>query len=58
MHVLIEDHESRLSGEFHGKKRECGGCEFKDRVKEVFCEIYWNDKINKVVLKKVGKPNI
>lgn len=43
------------SGEFHGKKRECGGCEFVDRENEVFCEIYWNDKINKVVLKKVDK---
>lgn len=41
------------SGEFHGKKRECGGCKFQNREKEVFCEIYWKDKKDRVVLKRV-----
>lgn len=45
------------TGVYHSKKRECGGCEFKDREKELFCEIYWNDKINRVILKRVYKPN-
>jgi hypothetical protein len=43
------------SGEFHGKKRECGGCEFIDKVKEINYEIYWKDTISTVILKKVVK---
>ncbi|MEE6453283.1 hypothetical protein RAH41_22305 [Gottfriedia acidiceleris] len=43
------------SGEFHGKKRECGGCEFIDKVKEIKYEIYWKDTISTVILKKVVK---
>ncbi|MGG2025016.1 hypothetical protein AB1282_04460 [Gottfriedia sp. S16(2024)] len=44
------------SGEFHGKKRECGGCEFIDKEKEIYYEIYWKDAISTVILKKVDKP--
>ncbi|MGG0179199.1 hypothetical protein [Gottfriedia acidiceleris] len=45
------------SGEFHGKKRECGGCEFIDKEKEINYEIYWKDTISTVILKKVDKPS-
>lgn len=45
------------SGEFRGKKRECGGCEFINKEKEVYIEIYWKDKINNVVLRRVDKQN-
>jgi hypothetical protein len=44
------------SGEFHSKKRECGGCEFIDKVNEINYEIYWKDTISTVILKKVVKP--
>lgn len=45
------------SGEYHGKKKACGGCKFLDREKEVFSEIYWKDKKNRVVLKRVDNQN-
>ncbi|WP_088015034.1 hypothetical protein [Gottfriedia acidiceleris] len=44
------------SGEFHGKKRECGGCEFIDKEKELYYEIYWKDNISRVILNRVDKP--
>jgi len=44
------------SGEFHGKKRECGGCEFIEKENEINYEIYWKDTISTVILKKVEKP--
>ncbi|UPM54593.1 hypothetical protein [Gottfriedia acidiceleris] len=45
------------SGEFHGKKRESGGCEFIDQEKEIYYEIYWKDTISTIIVKKVDKPN-
>lgn len=45
------------SGEFQGKKRECGGCEFLDKEKEVYYEIYWKGKINSVVLRRIDKQS-
>ncbi|MEE6452791.1 hypothetical protein RAH41_19685 [Gottfriedia acidiceleris] len=45
------------SGEFHGKKRECGGCEFLDKEKEVYYEIYWKDKIDSIVLRRLDIQN-